>query len=367
MADLGLVSERLKAAAQVFESPAQRASDIIRFMLLGLCAATAFVSLAVPVESEVTFKGAGGFVLKGTFARPDSVKGKALAVLLLPGSGPTDRNGNQPPALNTDLLKQIAGRLAAAGWASLRFDKRAAHVYMAKFPKGIDSQNEFFKWENFVGDAKAALSFLAAQPGIDGKRLAVAGHSEGSMIAVAMGRDLAGRPGAPAGLILMGAPGRPLDSVIHDQVLASLRRSGLSEAAQKPYMDYTDKAIAQIKKDATVPPNPPQGLAALFPPNATKIMKSYFTNDPAKMVATYPGPVLVIQGEKDIQVQAKIDTPLLAKAIRARKKGASEIFIVPSASHNLKLVKDPDKEPGFAGPVVPAALDKIVTWLKANI
>lgn len=323
--------------------------------------------LAAPSETEVTFRGTGGFELKGTLARPAGVKGKTLGVLLLPGSGPTDRDGNQPPRLTTDLLKQLAARLASAGYASLRFDKRAAHVYLAKMPKDTAGQNDFFRWECFVGDAKAALAFLGAQTGIDAKRLVVAGHSEGSLIACAVGHDLAGKPNAPAGLILMGAPGRTLDIVIREQVGASLKRSGLSAEAQKPYLDYTEKAIAQIKKDATVPPNPPQGLGALFPPNATKLMKAYFTNDPAKLVAIYPGPVLIVQGEKDIQIQAKVDTPRLAKVLRSRKRGSTDVFVVPGASHNLKAVGDPQKDPGFSGPVVPAALDRIAAWLKKTL
>src|SRR5688500_9758350 len=83
-----------------------------------------------PMPLEVSFTGAGGLKLNGTVLLPSGGRDQKFpAVLLLPGSGPTDRNGNQPPVLVTDLLKQIADRLAAEGIASLRFDKRSAHVH----------------------------------------------------------------------------------------------------------------------------------------------------------------------------------------------------------------------------------------------
>src|SRR3954469_15427996 len=60
------------------------------------------------LEREVTFSGAGGFQLRGTLTSPAGVKGKVPGVLFLSGSGPTDRNGNAPPTVITDLEKQIA-------------------------------------------------------------------------------------------------------------------------------------------------------------------------------------------------------------------------------------------------------------------
>lgn len=98
-------------------------------------------------EREVAFNGAGGFQLRGTLVLPSATKGKVPGVLLLPGSGPSDRNGNQPPQLVTDLLKQIAERLAADGFASLRFDKRAAAVYATTWPKDMAAMNNFFSYD----------------------------------------------------------------------------------------------------------------------------------------------------------------------------------------------------------------------------
>ena len=319
-------------------------------------------------EREVTFAGVGGLSLHGTLLLPSASKGKAPGLLLLPGSGPTGRNGDQPPLLVTDLLKQIAERLAKEGFASLRFDKRGAPGYARFFPTDVAQQNDFFSWDSFVGDAKAGLAFLQAQPEVDGKRIVVAGHSEGGTIAMQMGHDLQGAANAPAGLILLSTPGRTAAAIITEQVTMSLKRSGLTDDKARPYLEYVQMAFAQIEKDGTMPTNPPpSGLEGLFPPGAAKLLRVELAFDPAAVLPVYSGPVLVVQGEKDIQISATRDAPVIEAALKQRKRGAYEVFFVPSASHNLKKVDNENVEPGFAGPVVPAALDKIAAWMKKTL
>ena len=122
-------------------------TNIVQLCLVALCF---FSSLACgPVRAtpprggetiqgvrtmDVEFAGSDGFTLRGTLTSPQS-GGPSPAILLIPGSGPTDRNGNQPPALVTDLLKQLADVLTKSGFTTLRFDKRATHVYAAVWPK----------------------------------------------------------------------------------------------------------------------------------------------------------------------------------------------------------------------------------------
>lgn len=318
-------------------------------------------------EREVTFTGAGGLQLHGTLLLPSGIKGKAPGVLLLPGSGPTDRNGNQPPQMVTDLLKQIAARLGTDGYASLRFDKRATRIYMNSFPKESTALGDFFSWDNFVGDARAALDFLKSQPEINPKQTVIAGHSEGAIIAIQVAHDLEGKSNPPAGLILLSAPGRTLGAIIQAQVAASLKRENVIGAAAKPYEDYMPRAVAQVIKDATLPPNPPPGLAAIFPPSTLKLLQIEFAFDPAKVLSTYSGPVLVIQGEKDIQISPANDFPLLQSALKERKHGTYRAALVLSASHNLKRVENENAEAGLTGPVVPHVLDNISDWLKQTL
>lgn len=320
-----------------------------------------------PAERELTFAGVGGLSLRGTLLLPVGTKGKVPGVLLLAGSGPSDRNGNSP-SLVIDLLKQIAERLAKEGYASLRFDKRATAGYAQAWPTDVAQQNDFFSWDSFVGDAKAALVCLQTQPEVDGRRVVVAGHSEGATIAMQIGHDLQGAAIAPAGLLLISAPGRTGGVILSEQITMSLKRNAVPAEQARPYSDYVDLAISQIERDGTIPPNPPTGLGIeyLFPANAAKLMRVEFGFDPTRVLPIYDGPVLVLQGEKDIQVSAKRDTPLLDATLKQRKRGAYEVFIVPSASHNLKKVNNENVEPGLTGSVVPEALDKIAAWMKRN-
>src|SRR5208283_1500201 len=107
----------------------------------------------------------------------------------------------------------------------------------------------------------------------DATRTIIAGHSEGATIAIEIGRGLAGKPSAPAGLVLLSCPGRPGEAVIREQVAAGLKRAGMAEAAARTYTDYVDAAIDQIVKGGSAPPNGPAGLGGLFPSNATRLLQ----------------------------------------------------------------------------------------------
>ena len=315
-------------------------------------------------EREVTFNGAGGFQLRGTLVLPSATKGKVPGVLLLPGSGPSDRNGNQPPQLVTDVLKQIAERLAADGFASLRFDKRAAAVYVSTWPKDMAAMNNFFSYDAFLGDARAGLDFLRSQAEINPKQTVVAGHSEGALFAMQLAHDLEGKANAPAALILLSGAGRPYGPLVTDQVYASLKRNNVTGAAAKPYEDYLPRAIDEVIKTGTAPADPPPGLAPLFNPSALKLLQVEFALDPVSLLSAYSGPVLVIQGEKDIQISPTKDFPLLQSTLKERKRGTYKAVVVLTASHNLKRVENENVEPGFTGPVVPNVLATISDWLK---
>jgi len=308
---------------------------------------------------EVEFKGIDGMTLKGTLLLPDG-KGKFPAMVLLPGSGPTDRNGNQP-GMTVDLLKQIAEELAKDGIATLRFDKRAVGtVYKDVYPKDLAKFNDFFSWENHVGDARKAFDYLRSQPEIDTKHVGILGHSEGSMIAMAV----AGQDDGPALAVLVGAPGRPLGTVMHEQIVASLARNPAPGIDSEKLIGEFDATLKSIVDKSVLPSDMDPLLAPLFPPIATKYLHSVFLFQPTEVAAKIKCPVFVVQGEKDIQISVLRDTPPLMEALKKRPGYASELLVVPSASHNLKAVQDEKKEPGFAGPVVPLALKSIGDWVK---
>lgn len=314
------------------------------------------------VDKEIAFKGYGGVNLKGTLALPSSGT-KHPAVLLLPGSGPTDRNGNQPPMLVTDLLKQIAEALAKQGIASFRFDKRAAHANAAIWPKDAGKLDDFFKFEAFAGDAEAAVRMLKSRPEVDALRVGMAGHSEGGLITAYVAQR---SPKSLKAIALLGTAGRTLDLVLKDQIEALLVIQGASSQLKAQYMTNLGQAIDHVRKSGTSPKNVLPGLQPLFSPGTSKLLQSYFTIDPVKAVATYPGPALLLQSNMDSQISAAKDFPLLDKTLKARKNAVTVSLVIPNASHNLKKA-DKISDPGISGPVVPEALNAVVTYFKKNL
>src|ERR1700733_8388575 len=219
-----------------------------------------FTQQPAPVsERQVTFKGANGASLRGTFQFPAGTSNaKVPALLLLAGSGPTDRDGNQPPVMMTNLLKQIAQALANKGIASLRFDKRGMYANAADIPKQLSQYGEFFAWENFVGDAAAAYRFLREQPEVDPLRVGILGHSEGGILAlVSAGALRAEAP--PAVLILVGTPGRPMESVIVDQLQSLLKRQGATPEQIDFFLTANHRISTAIRQTGQVPLDVPAG------------------------------------------------------------------------------------------------------------
>jgi alpha-beta hydrolase superfamily lysophospholipase len=318
---------------------------------------------APPADVEVKFAGYQGFELAGSLSLPAKVlEGGAPGVLLLPGSGPTDRDGNQLPMVRTDLLKEMAARLAREGFAVLRFDKRAAAPYAERWPADTAAQDAFFAWEAFTGDARAAFDLLRARPEVDRKRTAIVGHSEGSLIALQLGSDLAAAGSPPAALVLAGTASTKLDEVVRFQVGRLLTQLQASEAERKQHLDALEGAIRSVREAGTVPADLPILLRALFPPNAARLLRSYFTIDPAALARSYPGPVLLLHGAMDAQIPAEEHTARMLGVLASRKGGVQELVVVPNASHNLKPVTSVT-DFGFAGDVVPAALDALAGFL----
>src|SRR3546814_6556905 len=118
------------------------------------CALPIWIAIVQAAETtpsqQVRFAGTGGIALAGTLTLPMDVTKPVPAVLLLQGSGPTDRDGNQPPALRTDLLRQIADLLAARGIASLRYDKRGMYANAASLPAERKDEAAYCSGEKLV-------------------------------------------------------------------------------------------------------------------------------------------------------------------------------------------------------------------------
>jgi hypothetical protein len=336
-------------------------------ILIGTFLTCATTAPAQPVDRTVTFPGAGGTSLAGTLLLPEGKPGtKFPALVLVPGSGPTDRDGNQAPTLVTDLLKDIAVDLAKHGIASLRYDKRGMHANVGELPKDRAQYGEFFSWENFVDDVAAAYEFVRQQPEIAADRVGILGHSEGGVLALAVGEKLAATPARPAVLVLLSTPGRSLDAVIHDQLVRLLVKQKATPEQTKYFLDENARVVQAIKDTGKVPSDVPAGLQALYPAYIGKFLQSNFATDPSKLAARIKGPVLVIAGEQDVQVSPERDAKPVDVGLASRAADDHKLLVVAGASHNLKPVKD-NTEPGFAGEISPAVLLELREWITARL
>lgn len=238
-------------------------------------------------EREITV-GSGDWALPGTLAMPAG-EGPFPAVVLVHGSGPNDRDGGIGP---NRPLRDIAHGLASRGIAVLRYDKRT-RVHGARFaalPKPTVH-------EESIEDAALAVQLLATTPGIDARRIFVAGHSLGAML---VPRIAAAAPGA-RGFIVLAGPARPLEQAIVEQLeyLAMLDNTVTAEEQTR---------IDQAKKDL-------DAVRALKPDDAASntriagVQASYWLDlagyDPPVAAKAVSRPMLILQGERDYQVTMK--------------------------------------------------------------
>jgi pimeloyl-ACP methyl ester carboxylesterase len=303
---------------------------------------------------QIRFAGAGGIELAGTLLMPtNSELQKVPGVVLIAGSGPTDRDGNNPLIpVKIDLLKQIAELLAGVGIATLRYDKRGIGD-STKAPKTLAEQEIFFAWENFIGDVQLAHAELIRQDEVKSYATALLGHSEGGLFAVATAQMSIAR--APYALVLAGTPGRPLQDII---------RSQLTRTAPQ-LVETAERIMETIRKTKHVPADVPAELAHVFPPYIGPFLHGELAYDPAAALLTLKQPCLLLHGGADQQIVPMAEIQPLIDALD-RRSAPAEAVVAPMVSHNLKPVSTPG-DPGFAGPVAPAIADNLRGWLVSTL
>lgn len=245
--------------------------------------------------------------LWGTLLLPDS-PGPYPALLLLPGSGPVDRDGNLP-GLACDSLRLLAEGLAGHGIATLRADKRGIGASHAAAP-----DEATLRLDTYVDDAVRWMDALRADPGV--AHAGLLGHGEGALIAT-----LAAQRGVADSLVLLAGAGAPAGSVILRQ---------LAEARTPPHLLAAARGIiARLLRGEAVSDGPDE-LAGLFRPAVQPYLVSWMLRDPAVELACVGCRVLVVQGAEDLQTKVT-DARLLAAA----RPGAA-LLVVPGMNHVLK-------------------------------
>lgn len=298
--------------------------------ILAAAAASAAVSLYTPSGD-----------LHGTELVAEG-KGPAPVVLLIAGSGPTDRDGNSKLLGGANnSLKLLAEALAEEGIASVRYDKRGI---AASAPAGVREAD--LRFEQYVDDAAAWVARLKLDPRFS--RVTVVGHSEGSLIGM-----LASKKAGAGSFVSIAGIARPADAVLRDQLKGKLPPALAEES---------ERVLTSLTAGKTVPDADPK-LASLYRPSVQPYLISWMRYKPAEIAKTLGIPVLILQGTNDIQVGVEE-----ARALNAAASG-SRLVLVEGMNHVLKITStDPAAQrASYSDPTLPLAkplVDAIVDFVK---
>lgn len=284
-------------------------------------------------EREVTVDSTGE-TLAGVLTLPVAPRGAdaergAPALLLLPGSGSVDVDGNAQPVIANAGYRQLAYSLGCHGYAVLRVAKLG-------IPPSTGDGNAVTV-RTYAQNTADWLALLAAEPGIDGDRLGLMGHSEGGLVALFA---IANRLADPQALVLLAAPGRGMAAILEEQLAASLRRAGGSAAEIEAIREETRVAVEALRQvegqvlelSGELADN---RVAALFA-HAAGLMRSELELQPdglMRVIRALGRPelrrVLIVQGAKDVQITLE-DAELLAAVAPE-----ATLLVLPDMTHNL--------------------------------
>ena len=243
--------------------------------------------------------------LKGTLSLPG--KKTKTAILLISGSGPTDRNGNSAMGFTNNSLKMVSNELTKSGYAVLRFDKRG----IAKSKNAITDPSAL-RFDDFIVDAKSWLTFLGDK---GYKNLVVAGHSQGSLV----GMIISQQNEKVKGFISLAGLGEDAGSTL-------IRQLGKQAPILVP---EATTSLDSLRAGHTVNKVNPF-LVSLFGPQIQDFLRSYIAYDPSEEIQKLTVPVLIINGTTDIQVDVP-QAEMLSKSYPE-----AELQIVEGMNHILK-------------------------------
>ena len=296
----------------------------------------AALAVAAPVEASVEAPGPAG-ALKGVMLTAASASASAAAplALIIPGSGPTDSDGNNPRGVRASSYKLLAQDLAALGVATVRIDKRGMFASAAATPDANavtidDYVTDVYSWVGALRKASGAPCVW------------LIGHSEGGLVAMAAAaKDTSGI----CGQVLIAAAGRPLGAVLREQFKAN--------PANAPVLGQALAAIDSLEQGRRVNATELHpALQGLFAAPVQGFLMNAFSYDPDKLLRGYRKPVLVLQGQRDIQV-SEADAQRLKQALPQ-----ASLVLLPDVNHVLKSVTSSDVRANmaaYADPALPLA------------
>ena len=258
-------------------------------------------------EEPVLFKMFTG-TIPGTLSIPRDAKGKVPVVLIIPGSGPTDRDGNSPKlGLNGNTYKMLANELGKNGIAVLRYDKRLVGQSVTS------TKEKELRFTDYVDDAVGLINMLNDDPRFS--KVIVLGHSEGSLVGLLSLRD---QP-VKAFISVAGA-GRSAEKIVLEQV---------EKEQPKFLVDQYKTMVDSLRKGKTTDYMDPQ-LYYIARPSIQPYLMSWYRYDPYNIMKRVKIPTLILQGTTDIQVPVD-DADKLKKA-----NSDAKLVVITGMNHILK-------------------------------
>ncbi len=276
---------------------------------LSMAVAASMVFQSPHARAEVlTIPGPEG-ALSGTYSDAGQ---RQHVVVIVPGSGPVDRDGNGPEVgLHSNSYRLLAEALTAAGLSSIRIDKRGffGSATAIADPNAVTIAD-------YAEDARAWVDRAAKTASC----VWVAGHSEGGLVAMIAATK---PPAALCGVILLAAPGRPVGQLIRTQIRAN--------PANGPFIAELEAIIDSLEAGQPYPINAISAeLQPMFQPGMQRYMIDLFSYDPMTAAAALKLPLLIVHGEADVQIGVQ-DAKLLQSAALD-----SELHLIPDMTHMLK-------------------------------
>lgn len=275
------------------------------YLLLFLFSITmSFSQGSVKSEEDLTINK----LIPGTLLIPES-KTKPPLVIFFHGSGAIDRNGNEPKFRNNSL-KYLAEGLCAKKIASFRFDKR-----LVTLMKDTNFNEDQLKFNDYIKDARTIIRYFENDPRFSG--VYVLGHSQGSLIGMVAAQDYNVK-----GFISIAGAGQEIDDVIVDQL--KNQAPEYVESARKSFDDLRVYGFVNKYDD---------NLASIFRPSLQYFMYTWMHYNPQTEIAKLKIPVLIINGDKDLQVQ-------VSEAIKLKNANPNaKMTIIKNMNHVFKEVK----------------------------
>lgn len=299
-----------------------------------------FYSPANGQTEDTMLLDTGSGIIEGSLFLPDANPTSSVA-LIIPGSGPTDRDGNNT-FMKNNSLKMLAQGIAKEGIASLRYDKRGVGKSLSAGVKEID-----LRFENYIEDAKSWIGLLDNDQRFH--NIIVIGHSEGSLIGM-----IASKKESVDKFISIAGVAQPAGIIIRKQL-----------EAQPPYvLEQSLPILEKLESGEEVDSIPPM-LFSLFRPSVQPYLISYFKYNPAEEIKKLKKPVLIVQGTTDIQVEVEEAEKLSASNPDARKviiEGMNHVLKVADMNRleNIKTYSDPDL------PLESSLVETIAGFIKEN-